>query len=42
MMVVLRDFNVKSKSWYTNNRINFEGSKVDLLMSNFGFSSNNK
>ena len=31
MMVVLGDFNAKSKSWYTNNdNTNFEGSKLTL------------
>ena len=30
-MVVLGDFNAKSKSWYTNNdNTNFEGSKLTL------------
>ena len=37
MMVVLRDFKAKSKSWYTNGSINFEGSKVDVLESSLGF-----
>ena len=36
-MVVLGDFNAKSISWYTNDGINFEGSKVDFLTSSFGF-----
>ena len=30
MMVVLGDFNTKSKSWYTNDITNFEVSKVDF------------
>ena len=37
MMVVLRDFNAKSKSWYTNDSTNFEGSKFNFLTSRFGF-----
>ena len=36
-MVVPGDFNAKSISWYTNDSINFEGSKVDFLTSSFGF-----
>ena len=36
-MVVLGDFNAKSISWYTNDSINFEGSKVDFLTSGFAF-----
>ena len=37
MMVVLRDFDAKSKFWYTNDSTNFEGSKIDFLTSSFGF-----
>ena len=37
MMVVLGDFNAKSKAWYTNDSTNFEGSKIDFLASSFGF-----
>ena len=37
MMVVLGDFNAVSKSWYTNDSTNFEGSKIDYLTSSFGF-----
>ena len=40
MMVVLVNFNVKSKSWYTNDSTNFEGLKIDFLTS--WFSSNHK
>ena len=36
-MVVFGDFNAKSKSWYTNDSTNFEGSKIDFLTSSFGF-----
>ena len=36
-MVVLGDFNAKSKSWYTNDRTNFEGVKIDFLRSSFSF-----
>ena len=36
-MVVLRDFNAKSKSCYTNDSTKFEGSKFNFLRSNFGF-----
>ena len=37
MMVVLGDFNAKSKSWYTNDSTIFEGSKIDFLTFSFGF-----
>ena len=37
MMVVLCDFNAKSKFWYNNDSKNFEGSKIDFLTSSFGF-----
>ena len=37
MMVVLGDFNARSKSWYTNDSTNFKGSKSDFLTSSFGF-----
>ena len=36
-MVVLGDFNVKSKSWYTNDSTNFEGSKFPFPMSSISF-----
>ena len=36
-MVALGDFNVKTKSWYTNDSTNFEGSKIDFLTFSFGF-----
>ena len=29
-MVVLGDFNARSKSWYTNDGTNFKGSKSDF------------
>ena len=31
MIVVLGDFNSKSKSWYTNDSTDFEGLKMDIL-----------
>ena len=37
MMVVLGDFNGKSKFWYTNDSTNSEDSKIDFLTSSFGF-----
>ena len=37
MMVVLGDFNARSKSCYTNDSTNFKGSKSDFLTSSFGF-----
>ena len=37
MMVVLGDFNAKSKSWYSNGTTNFQGSKIYFLTSSFGF-----
>ena len=37
MMFVLGDFNKKSNSCYTNDRTNFEGSKIDFSMSSIGF-----
>ena len=37
MIVVLGNFNAKSKSWYTNDSTNFEDSKIDFLKSSFGF-----
>ena len=36
-MVVLGDFNAKSKSWYANDNTNIEGSKTDILTDSFGF-----
>ena len=36
-MVVLGDFNAKSKFWHINNSTNFKGSKIDFLTSRFGF-----
>ena len=37
MMVVPGDFNAKSNSWYANDNINTEGSKIDTLTASFGF-----
>ena len=37
MMVVFSDFNLKSKSWYTNDSTYFESSKIDFLTSSFSF-----
>ena len=37
MMVSLGRSNTKSKSWYNNNSINSEASKVEFLTSSFGF-----
>ena len=37
MMVVLGDFNAKSKSWYTNDSTDFQSLKIDFLTSSFGF-----
>ena len=37
MMVVLGDFNAKSNSWYANDNTNIEVSKIDILISSFGF-----
>ena len=36
-MFTFGDFNAKSKSWHTNDSINFEGSKIEFLTSSFGF-----
>ena len=36
-MVALGDFNAKPKSWYTNDCTDFEGSKINILTSSFGF-----
>ena len=36
-IVVLGDFNLKLKSWYTNDSTNFECSKIDFLTPCFGF-----
>ena len=37
LMVVLGDFNTKSKSGYSNDSTDIEGSKIDILTSTFGF-----
>ena len=37
MMVVLGDFNAKSKSWYTSDNTNFEGLKIGFLTFSFSF-----
>ena len=37
MMVVLGDFNAKSKSWCTNDSTKFESCKIDFLRSSLGF-----
>ena len=37
MMVVLGNFNTKSKSWYANDSTNFEGSNIDFSTSSFCF-----
>ena len=37
IMVVLGDFNAKLNSWYANDNINIEGSKIDILTASFSF-----
>ena len=36
-MVILGDFNAKSKAWYIDDSTSFEGSKINFLTSSFGF-----
>ena len=37
MMVLLRDFNARLKSWYANDNTNFEEWIIDILTASFGF-----
>ena len=37
LVVAFCDFNVKSNFWYTNNSMDLEGLKIDILTSSFGF-----
>ena len=36
LIVVLGDFNVKSKKWYKHDKTSYEGAKVDALTTHFG------
>ena len=37
LIIALCDFNANSNFWYTNDSTDFEGSKIDILSSRFGF-----